>query len=162
MSTADVTILVIIGLSIALGLWRGLVKEVLSLVAWILAFWAALTLSAPLAAFLGRFIDSPAARGALAFCLLFITVLLIGALITHLANKALAGSGLGGLDRLFGGLFGLVRGFAIVVVLLTAASFFPVQDAGWYRASSLAPQLAPYVAWVRSHLSDPPRAPLST
>jgi membrane protein required for colicin V production len=154
MAIVDYVILGIIALSVALGIWRGLIKEVLSLVTWILAFWLALTLWTPLAGFLARYIDSPTARGALAFALLLVAVLVIGALFTRFASKSLAKSALDGLNRLFGGLFGLARGVAIVLALLTFGSFFSIEDARWHQGSMVARQMAPHVAWVREHLRE--------
>lgn len=160
MATADILILITAILSVALGVWRGLVKEVLSLVVWVVAFWASLTFGRPLAGLMSGLIDSPSVRGALGFTLLFIAVIVAGALITKLVHKAVAGSGLELVNRLTGGAFGLLRGFAIVVVLLTVVSYFPVRDAAWLKASSLVPQFAPYVAWVRGHLGS--ASPLPT
>ena len=114
MAWADIGILIIFGLSIAIGLWRGFIKEVFALAVWIAAFWLAFQFSGVLAEMIGEAISLPSARTALAFVGIFIVVLLIGALATWLLGKLVEGTGLSGTDRLFGAVFGAARGLSLI------------------------------------------------
>jgi membrane protein required for colicin V production len=154
MAVLDYVLIGILLLSVALGVWRGLVKEVLSLATWVAAFWLALSQWTAVAEFFARFVDSPTLRGALAFGCLFLIALVVGALVTRVAAKSLQKSVLDPTNRFLGGLFGAVRGLALAVVLLTLGGFFAIQDSGWYRDSVIARQLSPQVAWMRGHLRD--------
>ena len=72
MNWLDTTIIIITGLSCIFGLWRGLVREVLSLVTWVLALLVARTYSEVLVNFLFMSIDNVTVRYVAAFALILI------------------------------------------------------------------------------------------
>ena len=109
MNTADIIILSVIGLSALLSLMRGLVKEVLSLLAWVVAFWLAFRFCGLLADHLAGVIVQAPARVALAFIAILIGSLIAFGLANALINKLLASSGLGPTDKLLGMIFGALR-----------------------------------------------------
>ena len=78
MNVLDYTILVVMGLSALVGLLRGFVRETVSLLVWIAAFWLAMTYSAAMADNLTGFIHQPSLRVAAVFVGLFVAVLLVG------------------------------------------------------------------------------------
>lgn len=102
MNWVDYAILTILGLSMLMGLWRGLIAEVLALAIWFCAFWVAWLFGPGLALRLEATIPTPSARIVLAWVLCFIAVLVAGALIAFVMRKLVAGSGLSGSDRLLG------------------------------------------------------------
>ncbi len=139
MSGLDILVLGILAGSTLLGLMRGLVKEVFSLAAWILAFIGARIFGPPLAHLLPG-ADNPAIRYGMALVLVFI-VILIGA---GLAGSLLAGlvrwAGLGSYDRLLGVMFGLLRGGAAVVALALLAGLTALpKTQAWQTAMSREP-----------------------
>ena len=87
MNEVDAIILVIIGLSCLFGIWRGLVKEVLSLVTWIAALTLARLYSGVLADFMGNLISNESARYVTAFAIVFVLVVMTGTLVNHLISK---------------------------------------------------------------------------
>ena len=117
----DYLILGTLGLSTAFGIWRGFVKEALALVAWVLAFWVALSFGAALTHKLEGSIGSGGFASVLAFTLLFVGVLVVGAVINHFLGKSIQAAGLQGFDRVLGGAFGMVRGIGVVAILLLFA-----------------------------------------
>ena len=124
MNWLDTTIIIITGLSCIFGLWRGLVREVLSLVTWILALLVARSYSEVLADFLFMSIDNVTMRYVTAFALLFIAVMMLGTFLNFLMSKLLIFTGLKLIDRVLGGVFGIARGMLIVLVGLFFSSFF--------------------------------------
>ena len=139
MNIADIAILVVIALSVLIGIVRGFVVEVMSLVTWIAATVAAMIFGARVAALFDASIEMPSARLALGYILVFIVVLLVGALVTWLLRKAVKGSGLSGTDRMLGLVFGLVRGALVVVVLVLLAGLTPFPRDDWWRQSRALP-----------------------
>lgn len=138
MSSLDLLVLAILAGSALLGLTRGLVKEVFSLAAWVLAFIGARTFG-PLVAHMLPGMDTPSLRYAFALVLVFILVL-VGA---SLAGSVLAGlvkmAGLGAYDRFLGGVFGLVRGGAAVLALALLAGLTALPKTQlWQSAMSRA------------------------
>jgi membrane protein required for colicin V production len=137
---ADWTIVAILGVSVAFSLLRGFVKEALSLAAWICATFVAVAFHERLAVVFARWIETPSLRLILAFAALFIATLLIGAIVNRLMGTLIAASGLGGLDRLLGTVFGLARGLLIVfAIVIWLPMALPVKADGWWSQSTLIP-----------------------
>jgi membrane protein required for colicin V production len=137
---ADWTIVAIVGISCIFSLLRGFVKEALSLVAWVLASFVAITFHERLAAVFAKWIDTPSLRLILAFAALFVLTLLLGALINKLLHTLIAASGLSGLDRLLGTVFGLARGLLIVLaIVIWVPMVVPVKQDSWWYQSALIP-----------------------
>ena len=134
----DTAILIVIAISAAFGLWRGFVKEVLSLLSWIAALLVARVYSVPIAGLLVNMIESESIRCVAAFALLFVIVIMIGTLINHFMAKLLTITGLKFLDRLLGAVFGLARGAVIVLVILFILNVF-VSETEWWQESTLIP-----------------------
>jgi membrane protein required for colicin V production len=148
MNWIDYTILGVLGLSILVGLWRGLVSEVLSLAAWIVAFWVAWTFGPVVASQFEHSISLPAVRIALGYGLCFVVVLILGALLRFIARRLLWSVGLSGLDRLLGMVFGFARGVLLVTLLVFLASFTAfTHEAGW-QGSMLLPQFTGVAGWL--------------
>ena len=135
----DIVILIITLLSSVFGLWRGLIKEVLSLLTWIAALLVSRVYSESLAGLLSGMIENEGIRYVTAFTLLFITVMLLGTLLTSLMSKLLTVSGLKLADRLLGAVFGIARGVIIVLVILFITSMFVSETQLWQQS-----QLIPY------------------
>jgi membrane protein required for colicin V production len=117
----DYTILVIIGLSVAVSFVRGFVREALSLVIWVAAFWIAFTFSNTLSSLLVNTIHSAGIRWLAAFGGLVIITLILGAMLNYLIGQVVDKTGLGGTDRILGVAFGIVRGMLLVTVLIMMA-----------------------------------------
>ena len=157
MTGLDYAVLGVFSLSSAWGLWRGLVREVISLAGWVMAFLAANLLAAPLAEAIGPSISSPELRVIVAFVAIFIVTLTITTLAAVLLSKALKAAGLGGLDRTLGGLFGVARAVLIALAFalvagLTSLPRHPIWKESWIgpvlgrTALELRPWLPPALA----------------
>jgi len=148
----DYTIITIIAISALISLMRGFIREALSLASWIIAFWVGLTFAKNLSPMLQPYIHSDSVRYGIAFFILFVATLLLGAfvnfLITHLVEK----TGLSGTDRLLGVVFGFARGVLLVSIVLLAARMtsFP-QDTVWQQ-SRLIPTLSPVETWLAQYI----------
>jgi membrane protein required for colicin V production len=140
----DGIVLGVVLISALLGAWRGVVSEVLALCAWVAAFlaaraWggAAATAAAPML----HGLANDALRQAAGFLLVFITTLVIFALLRLLLTSLLRAIGLGLTDRLLGTVFGLARGLLVVWtgVLLAGLTSLPRQ--AWWHEAWLSPPL---------------------
>jgi len=167
MSWADWAIVIVLTLSSVISLVRGFIKEALSLVIWVVALVAANLFSHLLEEFLVNTISTPSLRAMTAFLLVFIGVLLIGALINYLIGLIVKATGLSGTDRLLGMLFGFVRGLLVVMIfLIYVPNYVPINNDPWFQQSRLIPYFSPYqvavqngingiTAWVVSLLKKP-------
>ena len=118
MTVFDYAVLGIICLSILLSVMRGFLREVMALLAWVVAFWVASLFTDQLAPLLPASIPSPELRYLAAFVLIFLVVLLIMTIIAIAVSHLLKVIGVGPLDRALGALFGFARGMIIVLVLV--------------------------------------------
>lgn len=151
MNWADYCIIAVLGLSVVLGLWRGFIGEVLALACWVVAFWAAWVFGPRLAEALTA-VDTPSVRLLLGGAIVFVAVLIVGALVSFLMRKLIAGSGLSGSDRMLGMVFGLLRGLALVVLLVFILGFTPFPRDGWWQHSQLLPTFEPGARWLSAQL----------
>lgn len=140
MTWLDYAVLGVSAISIAWGIWRGLVREVVSLAGWVIAFLAANLLAGPVGERLPQSIATPELRVLLAFVGIFILSLVVTTLFGLLLSRILKAAGLGGLDRTLGALFGLVRGVLIVVALSLLAGLTSIpRDPVWTGSLSGPP-----------------------
>jgi membrane protein required for colicin V production len=137
MTWLDYAVLGVVGLSIVWGVWRGLVRELISLAGWVIAFLAANLFAGPLGERLPQAIGSPELRLIAAFVGIFIASLVVTTLLALLLSKLARAAGLGGLDRALGGLFGLARGVLVVIAfaLLAGLTSLP-QKPAWKQSVS--------------------------
>jgi membrane protein required for colicin V production len=148
----DVVILVIIALSAVISVIRGFVREALSLAAWILAFWVALTFSGDLAALFSKHISTPSVRMIAAFAILFIVTLLLAALVSHFAAQLVKKTGLSGTDRMLGVIFGIARGVVIVALLVLLAGLTPLPADPWWKESIFIVHFQTIALWILGFL----------
>lgn len=154
MEYADYVIFGIIAISILVGAVRGFIKEAFSLAVWAAAFLVAFQYSGLLAQQLESHIELPSARTSLAFAGLFLSVLLVGGLLTFLVGKLVEKTGLSGTDRLLGGVFGGVRGLTLVLALMLVAGLTPVPQDPWWQQSRSIQSLMPLAEWSAQYLPD--------
>ena len=148
----DIAIATVVLLSAAIGLVRGLIKEVLSLVSWAAAFIIAIYFSPVAAAGLPVQWGSESLRLVIAFGGLFIATLIVAAILQWLVVQLVSSTGLSGTDRFLGFLFGSARGLLICVVVLMGLREVAA-DRNWWQASVLQPELLAFEDEVRDLLS---------
>ena len=135
MTIFDYVVLFILVSSVVISTMRGLVKEILSLAGWVVAFIVANAFGAKLAPMLPSVIPGEALRLIVAFIALFLGVRVLMGLLALAIGALIEASGLTLADRGLGGLFGLGRGIVIVLagVILCGMTSIP-QQAFWKDA----------------------------
>ena len=126
MNPFDIIIIVILGYSVVRGLFRGLVKEVSSIIGVLGGFYAAYTYYMVVTQLLSRWISDTEYLNVLSFfiifCIVFFVVSILGVVINYILKIAF----LGWVDRICGAGFGTMKGILIVSVILVAlTAFFP-------------------------------------
>jgi membrane protein required for colicin V production len=141
MTAFDYAVVTVISASVLVGLWRGVVSEILALAAWVVGFLVARAEAAQVAHLLSVQIAEPGLRLAAAYVLIFVGVLIVFAIARMLISRMLKAVGLGLLDRLLGAVFGVLRGIFVVVLAVLVAGMTPLPKADWWRDAMLAPPL---------------------
>ena len=135
LSAVDWILLAVLGLSLLLGVWRGLVQEVLSLAGWVVAFYVSQMYAPRAAAWLPMEGSSQMLRYAAGFVVVFIAVLVATVLVSWVVKKLVSAVGLGPLDRLLGSLFGLLRGVVILLAVTVIVGMTPMRETeAWKQA----------------------------
>jgi membrane protein required for colicin V production len=150
----DVVILALIALSAILSLFRGFVREAVALATWLIALWVAMAVYEDLATILSQWISVPSAQKITAFAVLFICVLLLGAIVNYLAGRIVDKTGLTGTDKLLGIVFGVARGGVIVAILVLLAGLTPLPQDPWWQDSQFLGYFQELAMWLRSYLPD--------
>lgn len=148
----DILIIAIIALSAIISLIRGFVQEALSLATWIAAFTVAWLFFRPLALELSPWIDVPSIRLGVAFGLILIGILILGAIINHFMKVLVASTGLSGTDRMIGIFFGVARGAVMVAILVLLAGLTPFPNDPWWSESRLIPYFQEMALWLKGFL----------
>jgi membrane protein required for colicin V production len=142
MTWLDYAVLGVMAASILWGAWRGLVREVISLAGWVIAFLAANLFAGPLGEVLPQSISRPELRILAAYVGVFVAALLVTKLFGLLLSKVVQAIGLGGLDRAMGALFGLARGALVVVAFALMAGLTTLPSSPAWKNSATGAWLA--------------------
>ncbi len=149
MNPFDILIVVILGYSLVRGLFRGLVKEIASIIGVFGGFYAAYTYYQILAKLLSGLIHDVSYLNILSFLIIFCGVLIVvsvlGVIIKYLLNIAF----LGWVDRIGGVIFGFAKGLLIVSVLFISLTAFLPKGSAFIKNSVLAP----HVSWVSEKMA---------
>ncbi len=151
MTAVDYSIAALIVISALVGLARGLLREVIALISWIVALLIAWHMSAHLEPYLGGLLAAgPQVQLWAARAILLFAVLLLGAGIGAMAGHLIRLSLFSGMDRFMGFVFGLVRGLVILGVLVIFCQTLKLDGERWWRKSMLIPYGEDIASVVRS------------
>jgi membrane protein required for colicin V production len=154
MAWADWIIVAIVGLSVLLGVLRGLVRELIALCGLILAAWLAIQYAAAVGTRLPLGDAVPAARTLAAGMLIFIGVVFAAALLGWIVQKLLAIAKLSASDRALGAMFGLSRAVLLLMVGVYFLRGTSLAQESWWRESVLLPPLEAAVRFAAPHLEQ--------
>ena len=135
MASLDWIFAAVMGASMLLGAWRGLVFEVLSVLSWIAAFVLAQWFAPDLAVRLPMGGAGESIRYAAGFVLVFIAAVFAGGMLAFLMAKLIASVGLRPIDRLLGAVFGALRGVVLLLAATVVVGMTPLKDSVEWRAS---------------------------
>ncbi len=153
MDTVDIAIIALVFLSAVIGVFRGFVREVLSFISWVAAFYVAWIFRGEVASYLTS-IEPEFLRNAVAVFLIFITVLIAFSLFNYVIIRLMNSAGLSGTDRLLGVLFGIARGYLIVMILIDLVGITPFINNKLYKRSLLIPHFQSATDWVKGYLPE--------
>lgn len=140
--TVDLVLLAVLALSAVVGLWRGLVFELMSLFGWLVAYAVAQAYSAQLGVFLPVGTPGSAMHQAAAFFVTFVGAMVAWVLLSRLVRMAVQATPLTVPDRLLGGGFGLLRGLVGLLVVATIVALTPAARSPTWTESRGAGLLA--------------------
>ena len=122
MSALDIFVIVLLGGGAVIGFVRGLVHEVLSLLAWVVGIVALRMFHAPVSEALTDTVGTWTAAAVLAFVLLFLPAFILMKLLARSIGKKTRTSMLGPFDRVLGAGFGMLKGLLAVTLFFLMAN----------------------------------------
>lgn len=141
MTAFDYAVFGILAASSLLGLWRGVVGEILALAAWVVAFFTARHFAADIAPAFSGLVPDGTLRYVAGFATVFVLVLVVFAIGRLVARLLLKAVGLGWTDRAFGALFGIGRGILLAWLAVLLGGLTPLPKETWWREAWLSPPL---------------------
>ena len=139
MTPFDLAILAVILLSTLFAFIRGVVRELIALVSWVVGFVGALAFAPAVGTWIPEIPGYPAVRYLIAFAVILIAALVIGAIIAGPLARVIRAAGLGFVDRFLGSIFGVARGLLLIVGFVLVAGLTALPRADWWQNSALAP-----------------------
>ncbi|MES2511430.1 MAG: CvpA family protein [Pseudomonadota bacterium] len=135
MAAVDWILLGVLVFSMAVGAWRGLVYEVLSVLGWAVSFYAAQWFAPQVAVMLPIKSASDPVRYAAAFVIVFIAAVFAAGLLAFLIKKLVEAIGLRPVDRTLGAAFGIVRGVILLLAATVVMNMTSLKNSDWWQES---------------------------
>ncbi len=157
-NSVDIAIAVLVFISAIIGFARGFVREAISLATWLGAIILALMFYETVANMIPIEIDKDIIKNVLAGVIIFTVVLIIGSIINFFFSRIVEVIGLGAIDRILGGAFGILRGLLIVtlIVFLLKLGFTNLTETDYWKKSASIPKFEEAAAWIKE--ATPPDA----
>lgn len=152
MTIFDYVVIGIVVASLLLGLWRGVIGELIALAAWVLAFFAAMEFGPQIGATLYVGITDPAMRALAGYATVFVVVLVVMALVRLAVRGLIKALGLSLSDRILGVAFGVLRGVLICLVMVALGGLTAAPREAWWQNATLSAPLETGVLAMKSWL----------
>ena len=154
MNWFDYLLIALVVFSIIAGVMRGLLRELIGLIAWVIGVWSAFHFGPDLEPHLGGVLTSDVLRPWVARVIIFLAVVLVGAMIGTLVSHFVRLSIFSGVDRFWGGFFGLVRALVVVGAFVILCHGVRLQAEPWWQQSLLVPHAERLANILRSLVGE--------
>jgi membrane protein required for colicin V production len=152
-STPDLLIAGIVFLSILIGIVRGFVKELISLVTWVFAICMAALYASPLSEHI-TFTKIALVKNLTSFLLIFVGIVFVGAIINYVIGGLIRKTPFSVPDRVLGSIFGVLRGGFFVTILILIAGLTPFPEEDWWNESYAIGKFEVLAIWIKDRLPD--------
>ncbi len=152
MPLIDIIIIAFFAISILIGIYRGFVKEVLSVTSWALAAVVAFRFGEQATVFVKPYISQAPLDLAVAYVGVFLIALIAFSVISHIISQIFNSSGMTGFDRSLGSVFGVIRAAIVVAIMIMIGRFMALDNQQWWLDSGLLDYFEPLVEWLKSFM----------
>ncbi|MDQ6954805.1 MAG: CvpA family protein [Mariprofundaceae bacterium] len=139
MNFFDYILIGIVGLSMLLSLWRGFIREIISLIGLLAAFLIASRTSGIAGDFLTEWIPNSTTADIAGFVMVFVSIMIVVGLIGALIRKLIDMADLTATDRTLGMFFGIARGLLLIALAFLIYTSYSKPDQAWAKKSLLTP-----------------------
>ena len=139
MATVDTIFLIIISLSVMVGILRGLIKEVISILSLIISIWASINFGAFVGSYFEFWINEPEFQLWVGMVATFICIIISGMILARILSKIFRFSFSAKIDRILGASFGFFRGCLLTSIFVLGAQLTSAPESEWWNRSNLIP-----------------------
>lgn len=161
----DYGIIALLGISVLVSLWRGFIREALSLIIWVAAISLSVYFFVPLSELLFANITIIVLRVTLSFVIILLSVLIIGGIASYFIGRLIKFTGFATTDRMVGVLFGLARGAVVIGLAILMFTPTPLAKDKQWQQSKLIPHFQPLSeplalwmgevsTWLKDHVPE--------
>ena len=150
----DIAIVVVILITALIGFMRGFIWLIIFIATWGAAIFLAFKYKGVLASALPVQLSSEVAQTGLSILLIFLGVLIIGAIINYLFCKAVSAIGLGTFDRILGTGLGIVIGALAITLLTMLLALTELPDQDLWKSSKFVPKFQEAAVWVKGLIPE--------
>jgi membrane protein required for colicin V production len=154
MNVADWIIVAVVLISCAIGVWRGFMREAISLATWVIGLWLAWTFSSSVEPMLGGLLSGPDVKVWVARLIILVLVVLAGNLVGFIVTKVVRYSPFGPADRMLGLLFGLLRGALLIGIGVILGELLELDGEPGWKESAILPYTEFLGDWVRGLVNE--------
>ena len=153
LNVTDLVILFVVGSSGIISLFRGFTKELLSLLLWIFAFFAAVGLEDYVTPNITEIIGNPEASKIIASVIIFLISIIVGGFLINLISRVVKWSGMSGFDKFMGVLFGVGRG---LIVILAVYFLLPsnLKESEIFTSSKISPFFEDFLPILEEYIEE--------
>lgn len=152
MPLLDIVIIVFFAISILIGVYRGFVKEILSVTSWALAAVIAFKFGEQASVYIKPYIKQEPLDLAVAYVAVFLLSLIAFSVISHIMSQIFNASGMTGFDRSLGSIFGAIRAAIVIAILVMIGRFMALDNQQWWLDSGFLSYFEPLVEWLKTFM----------
>lgn len=164
MNGFDYFVLGVLAVSVLIGVWRGLVREVLSIASWAAALWATKAFGMMGAQAMSHLFNDEMVQLAVGYVLVFVGTLMLCGGITALIRLAVTAVGLSFADRVLGAVFGCGRALMFLLVVTVIAGLTSIPQKPWWQEAKFSAPLETFALatrpWLPAQLAQQIRYPI--
>jgi membrane protein required for colicin V production len=154
MAGLDWFVLITLLVSIAIGMWRGFIRESFAIAAWIAGAFCALHYADLAASLLNKLIAQAPLRTIAGYVLAFLAGYIVVAIVGAVVRSIMSAVGLSFLDRSLGGVFGIARGALVILIVASLAANTPLSQSKEWTGALVAAPLAIALAAAKPFMPD--------
>lgn len=154
MTIFDFVVIGVMLVSVALGLWRGLAHEAMSIIGLIAAYQLARMYAHPFGVWLPATSGPEHVRVIVAFVAIFVIVVFASDAVASLISKLMGTAGLGLVNRVLGGGFGIIRGGLLILIMVWLAGMTSLPQQSFWRDASFSRPLVNFALEQKGWLPD--------
>jgi len=161
MNAVDYVVIILLLVSVAAGVIRGAIREVMNIGGWVLAYSLARAYASDLAPLFADWVREPVARTLLGWVVVFLVVLVVVSLLASLLSEVVRKLGLSSLDRGVGALIGVARGLLILLAATLVVGLTRIPHSELWRQAAVTPWLEIAALYAKGVLPESIAAKIS-